>query len=325
MQRLSAVLVVMLAGFTATAQGQQDGVTIAWNFKDKKQPFYQTMKTTTSQTMKIMGQDVKQDQTQEFVFSWTVKEADDKKVVLEQKIESVNMTIKIGSQEIKYNSASKEQADNPLASFFKPLVGATFTITLDPKTMKVTAVTGREEFVKKLSEANPQMAKLLQVILGEDQLKQMSEPAFAVVPDGPVKPKATWERTSKLSMGPIGSYDAKFIYTYVGTVKKKDAEGKDVTLERIDVKTELTYKAPEGAAQTGLSFKIEGGTLKTTDASGTIWFDKEKGRVAETTMKIGLDGNLDISVADQKAQVTLKQEQTTTTTTTDKNPVEGTK
>ena len=43
---------------------------LAWKFKEG-QTFYQTMKTETKQSMKVMGSDVNQNQTQTFIFSWT--------------------------------------------------------------------------------------------------------------------------------------------------------------------------------------------------------------------------------------------------------------
>ncbi len=317
MQRLSLAGILMLAVFVAPVRAQE--ADLSWKFaKDMK--FYQQMSTKTKQNMTIMGQAVNQDQTQEFVFSWTVKEVDDNKVVLEQKIESVNMAIKTGSNEIKFNSKAKDAADNQLAVFFKPLVGASFTLTLDKKTMKVTAIGGREEFVKKLTDANPQMANVLKVILSEDQLKQMAEPAFAVVPNEKKKVGDTWTRESKLSMGPIGSYEAKYTYKYMGK-DNQSIEGKEIALDKIEMTPELKYVPPDPSAAGGLPFKIEGGTLATKQGTvGIIWFDSEKGRVAKTEMKVNLEGKLQISVGDQKADVDLKQEQNTSTLTTDKNP-----
>jgi hypothetical protein len=326
LQRFKLIAVVALVSLASPMLANAQDVELAWKF-EKGKTFYQTMKTKTSQTMNIMSQPVKQDQEQEFLFSWTAKDVSDTAIVLDQKIEAVNMSIKIGTNEVKYNSAAKDAADNPLSSFFKPLVGSSFTLTLDPKTMKVTKVEGREEFVKKVTEANPQMAGLLRVILSEDQLKQMAEPAFAVVKGKgeKVKPKDSWTRESKLSMGPIGSYDTKYTYTYVGPEEKTGADGKKTTLQKIEMKTELTYKAPDPKDAAGLPFKIDSGNLKTTEASGVIYFDTEKGRVAESNMKVNLDGKLNISVAEQKAEVDLKQEQTTTTATSDKNPNEAAK
>ena len=315
LNRFRFVFAVLIAAAAAPAYGQD--VELAWKFaKDAK--FSQTMKTKTSQTMKLMGQDVRQDQDQEFVFTWTVKDVNDKAVVLEQKIDSVNMTITIGTNKISYNSKDTNASENPLSTFFRPLIGSSFTVTLNPNTMKVEKVDGREEFVKKLTEANPQMAALLKVILSDDQLKQMAEPPFMVTPDKgkKVKPGDTWTRESKLVMGPIGSYDAKYIYTYKGP-EKLTLDGKEGTYEKIEMKTELTYKPPDPKEPTTLPFKIEGGSLKATEATGTIYFDKDKGRVVKTDMKVKLEGKLNISVADQKADVELTQTQDTTTLTAD--------
>jgi hypothetical protein len=320
LERFKSLAIIALLALAAPVLGQDKGVELAWKF-EKGKTFYQTMKTKTSQTMNIMNQPVKQEQDQEFVFSWNVKDKTDTAVVLEQKIESVKMSIKIGTNTVEFDSNKKDAADNPLSSFFKPLVGSAFTLTLDPKTMKVTKVEGREEFVKKVTEANPQMAALLRVILSEDQLKQMAEPAFAVVQGTgqKVEPNASWTRESKLSMGPIGSYDTKYTYTYKGP-EERTIDNKKMALQKIEMKTDLTYKAPDPKEATGLPFKIDSGNLKTTEAAGTIYFDAEKGRVAESTMTVKLEGKLQISVAEQKADVDLKQEQTTTTTTSDTNP-----
>jgi len=290
---------------------------LKWTFKPGDK-FYQKMTTTTDQALKIQNQDVKQDQTQEFVFSWTVKSASPQKVELEQKIESVSMRIRIGSNEISYNSTSKDQPENPVANFFKPLIGATFTITLDPKTNHVINVQGREDFVKRLRDANPNMSQLLGQILSEDQLKQMAEPAFAVTPPSPVTVGSSWEREAHLTMGPLGSYDANYKYTYQGKEKKDSAE-----LDKIEVQASIKYKPPESTqAGGGLPFKIESGNLEAKEVKGTIYFDSKKGRTHSSEMVVNLTGKLTISVGDQKAEVELTQKQTTRTETLDSLPQE---
>jgi hypothetical protein len=322
LRRLWLALVVLVIGL-ATPTLAQDEVELKWNFSKDQKPFYQTLTSKTVQDMTVMGQPVKQEQTQEFVFSWTVKEASADKVVLEQKIEAVMMTIKIGSNEIKYDSRAKDAADNQLAAFFKPMLGATFTITLDPKTMKVTAVGGREEFVTNMAKANPSMGNLLKTILSDDQFRQMTEPAFAVLPPPGQKVKrgSQWTRESKLAMGPIGSYDAVYTFTYDGT-EKRVIDGKDANYHKIKMEAKLTYKPPEGPSPAGLTFKIEGGTVTTKKAEGTIFFDAERGRVAEATMDVVLEGKLTVTVSEQKGEVTLNQTQNVRTTTSDRNPVE---
>jgi len=294
---------------------------LAWKFtKDKI--FYQKLRTTTEQKMKVMQTNVDQKQEQEFVFSWKVEDVDASKVVLVQKIESVSMKINISNNEIKYDSTAKDAADNPLQSFFKPLVGSTFKLTLDPNTMKVVKVEGREDFVKKLSDANPQMKQLLTSILSDEQLKMMSEPAFTLVPDKgkKVKPGDKWSRTGKMTLGPIGSYEATYEYTYDGP-EKRQLEGKDATLQKIGMKTSLKYSPPDAKSAGSLTFfKINSGDLQTTEASGTIYFDAYAGRVASSEMSVVLKGKLNVSVSEQPADVELEQTQKTYTSTSDKNP-----
>src|SRR5262249_27375514 len=136
---------------------------------------------------------------------------------------------------------------NPLADFFKALVGSKFKLTISPD-LKVIKIEGRDEFLSKLTKANPQMEPLLKQILGDEALKQMAEPAFAAVPAMPVKKGATWEKKSQMNMGPIGTYDTTYKYTY---------EGKDGKLDKLKVDTTLAYQPPGANTSGTLPFKIK--------------------------------------------------------------------
>ncbi|MER3415188.1 MAG: hypothetical protein C4297_03120 [Gemmataceae bacterium] len=293
-------------------------VELSWKFA-AGQKFYQEVNTRTQQTIKLMNQEIKQEMDHTFYFSWNVKSASDKEVVIEQTVEAVRALVKLGASETKYDSTAKDATDNPLAGFFKPLVGATFTLTLDPNTMKITKVEGREDFVNKLAQANPQLGSLLRQVLSEDQMRSLAEPVFSITPGKGKKIKVgeTWTRDSRLSMGAVGSYDAKYTYKYAGTEKKGD-----LVLHKIEITTDLKYKAPDAKEAVGLPFRIESGDLKTAKSSGVIYFDAEKGRIVETTMDVSLSGKLDISVGDQKSPVDLEQKQITVARYLDKNPVE---
>src|SRR5262249_34162944 len=160
-------------------------VDLKWKFK-KDETFYQEMKTETKQTMKVMGMDISQNQSQTFWFSWTPKEEKDGNWVIKQKIDGVQMEIEISGNKITYDSRKDTGTGSTLAEFFKALVGSEFTLTVD-KDMKVSKIEGRDEFVKKLIATNQQMEPLLKQILGDEALKQMADPAFAVVPNKAVK------------------------------------------------------------------------------------------------------------------------------------------
>jgi hypothetical protein len=295
-------------------------VSMKWKFtKDK--PFYQKMVTKTSQNMKVMNNDVNQTQNQTFLFSWTPKKVDDAKgtATIEQKIIGVIMDIEIGGSKITYDSTKENPANNPLADFFKALVGSTFTVELDLKNYTVVKMEGRKQFLDKLVAANPQMKPLLDTILSEEALKEMAQPVFAVVPEKEVAPGDTWQKTTTLNMGPIGTYKNTYDYKYTGP----EGEG-DKKVQAIEVKTTLVYTPPGESAggQGGLPFKIKSAQLKSTNKNGLIKFNPAKGRVDSTTTKLELSGNLQIEIGGQTTKVDLSQTQESTVETSDENPIE---
>jgi hypothetical protein len=297
-----------------------DKVNFQWKFEAKK-PFYQKMSTKTVQNMKVMNNDVNQTQNQTFYFKWTPTKVGNDKVTIEQEIIGVVMDIEIGGSKIAYDSTKEAPANNPLGDFFKALVGSKFTIELNTKDLKVEKMDGRDEFLKKLVAANPQMKPLLDTILSQDALKEMAEPVFAVVPTKPVAQGEKWSKTTHLDMGPIGKYDNTYSFVYEGP----ESGNKD--LQRIKVDTTLNYKEPAESVvgQGGLPFKIKGAKLRSSNPLGLVKFNTAKGRVEESTTKLELKGELSIEIGGQTTKVELSQNQESTVTTTDEDPREKTK
>ncbi len=299
-----------------TGEKQPDkgsGEKLEWKAFQEGKSFFQEMTTATDQKMKVMQMEVTQNQKQTFYIKWTTEKVTDKTYTVRQEIIGVKMDIEIGGNKISFDSTASEQPNNPLTDFFKALVGAKFTLTIDKKDMKVTDVKGQEDFINNLSKANPQLKTLLETILSKDALKQMADPIFAVVPDnGTVPGDKTWKRETKLAMGPIGTYDTTYTYKLAG-IKDKTAT--------IDVTTALTYKAPTGKDDKGLPFKIVNANLKSDKGSGKVLFNVEKGRVESSEMDLDLNGTLTIDIAGMSTEVELKQTQKSTLKTSDTDPI----
>jgi len=293
-----------------------DGLTLAWKFTPNVS-FYQKMTTSTDQNIKVMGLDVTQKQDQTFYFKWTPIAEKDGKWEIKQEIEGVQMKIDIAGNPVSFDSTQENPpggTNTALAEFFKALKGSAFTLTFDPKTMKVVKVDGRDEFLKKLATANTQLEPLLKKILSEDALKEMADPVFGVLPTGSKKAGDTWEATSKLNLGPIGSYANKYVYT----LKGPEPNNKD--LEVINVATTLTYTAPTDS-DPALPFKIKSSTLQTKEKQdpGKIVFNMAKGRLESADIKLQVSGSLTIEIGGNTTQVELTQTQTTTMNTSDKS------
>jgi hypothetical protein len=303
--------IAILAAFTTQAVTAQDKVNLAWKF-EKDKPFYQELTTTANQSIKVMGQEVTQKQTQTFYFSYTPNSQDaNGNWTVTQKVEGVKITVDINNQPISYDSTSTAASSpSPLAEYFKLLIGAEFKLTID-KTMKVTKVDNRDEFLRKLGGANSAMEPLLKKILNDDALKQMADPTFGMIPNKEVTKGETWKKESKLQLGPIGGYNNTYTYTFDG----KDANG----IATIKVETKLNYESPtEGE---GLPFKITSANLNSKSAGGTIKFDVAKGRLTESELKLQLEGTLDIQIGGTTTKVELKQESTTVVKGSDTNPI----
>lgn len=287
-----------------------DKVTLKWKF-EKDKSFFQKMSTTTKQELTVMGNKVTQEQKQSFVFSWTPVKLEGDVVTLKQKIESVDMAIDIGGTKIEYNSTGAQTSGNPLAEFFKALVGAEFTVLLDTKENKITKILDKDQFVAKLVNANPAMQPLLNNILDEKAFIDMSEPTFRVVPTKAVAKGDTWDLSTTLKLGPIGSYASAYKYTY---------EGKEGSLDKIGIAATLKYE-PGTSASGSLPFKIENAKLESTKAAGSVLFDNAKGRADKSSMNMEVKGTLTIDIGGQKTAVDINQSQTTTFETSDANPV----
>jgi hypothetical protein len=329
---IGALLLMGALGLSMSAQGQDkkpdpkkdepkgSGTTLSLKaFEPKGKTFYQEMTTKTKQVMKVMQQEVTQNQDQTFWISWTPMEKKGDDLCVKQKIIGVKMDIEIGGNKISYDSTAKEQPANPLTDFFKALKDAEFTIYInaDPKSdkyMTVTKVEGREGFITKLASANTQLEPLLKNILSDDALKSMAEPAFGVIPPkGEVPADKKWKREAKLDMGPIGTYDTTYNYTYKGAEKDKN-------LVTVDVDTVLKYSAPKAGMNNALPFQIKEAKLESKEGKGVIHFDVDKGRVNDSKMDLKLDGKLTIVIGGMQTDVDLTQTQTAELRSTDSDP-----
>ena len=309
MLRQLPVLVLMFS-IAGLAQAQ-DKTDLAWKF-EKDKSFYQELTTKTTQAIKVMGQDVNQIQDQTFYFKWTPVKQDGDKWQIKQTIEGVKMRIDIAGNPISFDSTTPTAtANTALSEFFKALIGAEFTLTLN-KDMKVEKVEGRDEFLKKLSAANQQMEPLLKKILSDEALKQMADPTFGIMKKD-VKKDDKWPTEVKLDLGPIGSYLTTYNYTYKG----KDTAKPE--LDRIDVTAAMVYTAPKDS-DGSLPFKIVSADLKASDKSaGAILFNSKLGRVESMDLNIKVNGTLNIEIGGQKTTVELNQDQTTSVKTGDKS------
>lgn len=330
MLRTRFVAAALFAVALATVATGQDARTFGLKLKNEKNeyaPFYQEMSTEVAQSIKVQGQDLSQQQKSTFWYMWTpVKEEkvtegkeEINKITLKQKIEGLSMTIDISGNPISYDSRKTDNSTGAgnagLVEFFKNLKDAEFTATLG-KNYKVEKVDGKDAFITKLGTGSPNMESMLKRVLSEEALKEMVDPTYKVYPDAPKKKGEKWERTAKLPLGPIGTYDVTYKFTYA----EPEKEGPNKDFDKIEVETVIAYTPPK-ATEDGLLFKIKDvGTKLASDPTGSkgvIFYDPKNQRIAEATINIKLKGELAVVIGGADTKVELSQEQKTVIKTKD--------
>jgi hypothetical protein len=320
---VSVRFLVGVVGFfaVATFASAQDKLKLEPKF-DAAKPFYQKVSTVVSQTVKVQnGADMSLKHSQTFMFKWAPDKQEGDKWNVKLSIEGVILEVEINGNAIKYDSMVETPAANQnagLAEFFKNLIGTEFTITFK-KGGEVEKVSGKEDFLRKLGVANPQMEAMLKKILSDEALKEMSDPLAGIAPpvdkDGKPTEKAvseSWEKSATLPLGPIGSYDRKVKYTFKG----KDPTKAEVDLIEADVN--ITYKAPAG--EDGLLFRIKSGNLAVDPSKKTTSvykFNRVTGRLDMAELKVNLTGKLTVTINNTDTEVEVYQEQKTTMETKD--------
>jgi hypothetical protein len=311
---VGTLVLVSAVALGLTAYGGQAGDKPAWKgFADEKSPFWQEMETTTTQTMKVSGQEVVQKQQQTFIVKWTPKKKlSDKSWEVEYEIVAVKMDIQIGGNNISYDSRAKDKPpQNPLTDFFQTLVGSKFTLTIGPDdkndkrkgAIRVLSVDTKEleVFVNKLAAANEQLKPLLKNILSADAIKEMSNPTFDAFPTDEEFKAGKWTSEITLNMGPIGSY--KTTYTYTPDAKDKG---------KIGVTSAMVYSPPKDDKSASLPFTIKKGDLSSNNGTGTVTYDPKTGNIAESKMEMDVKGKLTIEIAGMETEVDLNQKQVST-------------
>jgi RNA polymerase sigma factor (sigma-70 family) len=296
----------------APAAEEDRGPAKVFRFKFKKdRPFYQEVTITSKQVLKVVNQGVPQEQQQTFYFRWAPQEQhQDGSWVLTQKIEGVKVDLDVGGNKLTFDSTRGGDPRSALVDFYKGLVGAEFRVTLD-RDGNVQKVEGRDEFLKKLAASAPALETLGTQLLSNDAVRQAAETSFPALLQGSVRPGDSWTWKSKLDLGALGAYRATYQYTYLGR------EGK---VDRIQVAYTLAEQRPVGG-DAGLPFPIKKGKVTHTRGTGTILFDRVRGRIASLELDLRLEGELTIGNAREEAQVQLVQTQTTTVKTTDTSPL----
>jgi hypothetical protein len=298
MRRQCWLAAVLLSG--ALAVPGQAQVQLQWKWTEGEKFFLET-KGTTKQTMKVMGNPIEQQFDTTTVDSYKVIKKTPDQIILEKRIESMQVKATGPGADLADQSAQKA-------------IGAVFTLTLDPRTNTITRVEGVSEFVKKAFSDNAALQQTMAATLNEDSVRAEQQNILTgYLSDKPVQKGDKWPRQSKIPLGPIGNFTSQGEFTYQGKSTLQNRE-----LDKVAAVWTLTYAPPK--AKGGLPFEITKGDFKTANATGTYYFDSRLGKLAFIDRKYNMKGAITMSAMGREVEMEIDMDQTSTVRLLDKAP-----
>lgn len=297
------VAVGVLAAAGSGAARAEGEVKLEAKFPEGQALRYQ-VRTQMNQQVKNLGMEMPSNQNRTVIRSETIgKRRGDGGLPVAVKVESLRERQRLPAG-LDVNYDSKEGAArvaNPDLDFFKDAYAlesrVAYTIVLDGKN-RVKAVEGADALRERVDGLDPRGGDLLRSRYAADSLREDFEQTHALValPDGPVKPGASWERTEVYDRGAGLALALRKKFEYAGTEKKG---GK--ALDRITAKVlEAKYQQDPDSSS---PLKLAKADIKVSSSEGTILFDREAGRVAESRERVELTGNLTFSAQGQDQRV----------------------
>jgi hypothetical protein len=283
----------VIFAFVATALPAYGQVRLEWRLKEGDTFSVEEVAKARHVFTTASGNKIPSGQTTAAVTRFTVVKRLGDKVVVEQKVESFNVT-----------ADTKLDADvERLAGRMK---GTALTLTLDARG-RVERLEGYEAFVKHLSEGKDEAARTVRQMFSKDNLIHDAELFFAFPPDRAVTKGDRWRQPAVFSVPPLGSFRGERELTY---------QGQEAGAERIAFKASLTFVPARGD---GGAFKVLRGKFTSADAQGTILFDAGRGRVTEHTLTLTARGTLTVEVGGNPLTMQIDYRHSATARVLDRN------
>jgi hypothetical protein len=295
--------VLALAGAAAARVQAQGQVKLEAKFPEGQTLRYQ-VRTSMNQQTKGLGMEMPSNLNRTVVRSEAIgKRRGDSGLPVAVKVESIRVRQRLpAGLDVSYDSKEgTAKVANPDLDFFKDLYKAenqvAYTVVLDGRN-KVKAIEGADALKARVDKLDPRAADLLRSRLAADALTQEFEQihGLGALPDGPVQPGASWERTEPIDLGAGLELVLRKKYEYAGTEKKGDKALDKITAKVLEAK----YRQD---ADSSAPVKLTKGEAKVDSSEGTVLFDREAGRVVESRGRVELSGNLTFSAQGQDQRV----------------------
>ncbi|HEU5115819.1 MAG TPA: DUF6263 family protein [Isosphaeraceae bacterium] len=197
-----------------------------------------------------------------------------------------------GGISIQFDSAGPPEDIDPQLKFIVDMLrafsGSHYTVVIGPRG-DIQSIEGAQAIIDRASDLDPKAGDALRSRLSPEALKRAWHQDADRIPEILVRPGEPWTRSEHMEIGSGQSFTFERTYEYLGTIEKNGT-----TLDKIGVKaTGVTYAS---AADPNSPVKVDKSDLKVKSSEGALLFDREAGRVVESTETTRITGSLTLIV-----------------------------
>ena len=160
-----------------------------------------------------------------------------------------------------------------------------------PLKLKRTYIYDREGKLLNAEVSGLDLARLSPGMQGQftpETLRRQRIQELSLLPDKPVQPGDTWQRTTEIELGAGQALQVVTDYSYRGL---RDRDGAQLDLLVSEIRS-VDFLLKPGAP---LPLKITDSNVKPVNSSGQVWFDREAGQIVAASNRLQALGTLTLS------------------------------
>ena len=311
---VSVVYCVACSMCLAAVAQAEEPVKFRYKMNQDEKLIYETL-SSVDQTQTVNGEDFKNEIKSREVFVHTLVEVgEDGHFKVQSENKRIVLSMKIGlSNQYKFDSKSSDNETGSalggeLTPLYETLSGAFNTFVQSPRG-KILNVEDLSELLAEVVKDKPLAARFASEYTEKGMIASYNLLAIHF-PEKAIKPGDTWKEPFEMDLPNVGKIKGETTYQYEGAGKvngRKTAKFTSTTEISIDLDIKI-----------GLADVT--GSISSTESSGTIHFDPEKGRIVSLTSTIKMEGNLTVEAGGKTYNVTQNQTQKLTKKLLDKLP-----
>lgn len=290
-----ALVAAIAAGVVASAAGQQN-VTLRYRWVPGEALAYRmTQESVVLISMPGMGDTTVTTSVVQVQRLTTESVADDGAATVQALFESIKMEVSSAAMRVAWDSAAPESASGPMSAeigrVLGAMVGQSATMVID-STGALRSIEGMDEIMKKVTEADPQVAAALGQLgnleqVSDDGLSAMFAQGFGTFPAAAVAVGDTWPFELKMPNA-FGEMTVSTVFRLAGFDTVDERRMARIALEQ-------TIAAAPGTvgAMGPMTAEIYDAT-----GEGELMFDVERGRVHRGTSRVRMPMAMSMTAPD---------------------------